>query len=65
VIVPSRAADPAPTITDLRIAQEEEEEEDDDDQITCGFTLGSRPYRFAWTTTGLDRLPIVRTPSGA
>lgn len=49
VIVPYRAADPAPVITDLRIAQ-------DDDQITCAFTLGGRPYRFAWTPSGLARI---------
>ena len=29
----------------------------DGDLIACTFTLGDRPYRFAWTATGLDRIP--------
>jgi hypothetical protein len=50
VIVPYRATDPssAPVAPNLQIAQ-------DGDQIVCTLTLADRPYRFAWTPTGLTR----------
>src|SRR5215213_2788691 len=38
VIVPSRAASPAPALADLQIGQ-------DGERIHCGFTLDGHPYR--------------------
>src|SRR4051812_40530953 len=49
-IVPTRAADPAPALSDLSISETGE-------RIVCSFTFNGAPYAFAWTTVGLARLP--------
>ena len=48
VIVPYRATDRAPSLTDLSVNL-------DGDRITCSFSLQGQPYAFAWTDTGLAR----------
>jgi hypothetical protein len=47
-IVPYRAAEPAPSLTGLRIVQA-------GDAVSCTFTLGESTYDFTWNDSGLVR----------
>jgi hypothetical protein len=46
VIVPYRAPDAAPVLTNLRAVQA-------DDQVRCAFTLNGQPHALTWARTGL------------
>lgn len=48
-IVPYRATDGAPSLTDLGVALEGQ-------QIRCSFTLNGQPYALSWTDTGLIQI---------
>jgi hypothetical protein len=45
-IVPYRASEPAPSLTDLRLTL-------DGERIGCSFTLNERSYALVWTEAGL------------
>ena len=48
VIVPYRAIDPSPSVSNLRISEDRE-------QVACDFTLDERSHAFRWMDAGLAR----------